>query len=110
MIPIHELPPRPRYPAGIISIVFHTILFTLLGLLWRPEVHGTNEAHDRKVGIALVKTLPDRVLIEPERLQQSTDTVQETASEPTDTPTATSETASPGTGPLAQTGSPLHST
>ncbi|TWU56914.1 hypothetical protein Poly51_28320 [Rubripirellula tenax] len=47
------------------SLVFHVILLTLVGLIWTSAASGTGEIEDRPVGIALVHRMPDRDIYAP---------------------------------------------
>lgn len=53
-------PPTRPYSAVAMSLVFHVILLTLIGLVWSQSPHGSGEIADRPVGIAIVHRMPDR--------------------------------------------------
>lgn len=57
--PIIDVAP-PTWPPLLMSLVFHVIVLTLIGLLLKQNPSGTGDAADRPVGIAIVHRLPDR--------------------------------------------------
>ncbi len=52
--------PQRTAPALILSLIFHVVLLTAIGLVWSRIPRGTGEQLDRPVGIALVHRRPDR--------------------------------------------------
>ncbi len=60
LLPIDLTPSPPTWPAMLMSLIFHVVLLTLIGLLWTRNPSGSGEAVDRPVGIAIVHRMPDR--------------------------------------------------
>ncbi len=54
-----DLPERPL-PALLLSLSFHVVLLTGLGIFWARTPSGTGSEVDRPVGIAMVHRMPDR--------------------------------------------------
>ncbi|TWU45397.1 hypothetical protein Q31b_05690 [Novipirellula aureliae] len=51
---------RRPLPALLMSLIFHVVLLTILGILWSKSSSGTGDEVNRSVGIAMVHRLPDR--------------------------------------------------
>lgn len=51
---------RRPLPALLMSLVFHVVLLTILGILWSQSPSGTGDEVNRPVGIAMVHRMPDR--------------------------------------------------
>ncbi|QDT01658.1 hypothetical protein K227x_00250 [Rubripirellula lacrimiformis] len=58
--PIDLEPAAKAWPALLMSLVFHIVLLTGIGLIWTRKPGGSGETEDRRVGIALVHRMPDR--------------------------------------------------
>ncbi len=85
--------PQRTIPALLMSLLFHVVLLTALGLIWSRVPKGTGEAIDRPVGIALVHRMPDR-----ERYVDATQLAQpeaETESEESQTSADAAASAAP---------------
>ncbi len=81
--------PQRSVPALMMSLLFHVVLLTVIGLVWSHNPKGSGEQIDRPVGIALVHRMPDRdryvdaaklVQTEPETQSQQTQTSSAAAS------------------------------
>ncbi len=97
-------PPQTRYSALVASLIFHTVLFTSLGLLWQPEVKGLDQP-DRPIGIAFVNVVPAREPVDQANESPASD---REAAEPSNTDTLADtrqvKGATGGGGPLSGSG------
>lgn len=87
-------PARRPVPAWLFSVVLHAGLLLVAGLLMARAPSGTGAEADRPVGMALVRTVEDRVDYEPVRPQpDSTD--ENPAENPSENAVASAATAAP---------------
>ncbi|TWU58020.1 vWA domain-containing protein [Rubripirellula reticaptiva] len=74
--PVDLTPSPPAWPALVMSLVFHILLLTTIGLIWTQNPLGSGEITDRPVGIAIVHRMPDRDLytepVVPQVIEQPT--------------------------------------
>jgi hypothetical protein len=95
---LHPLPERKPLPAWGLSVVIHATILVILGLLWQPPIRGTGGDRDRPIGIALVKSLPDRV-----EYSSPSESLASEAEMPSGTSAAGSSNSTTGVAPLAGT-------
>ncbi|TWT81756.1 hypothetical protein CA13_32090 [Planctomycetes bacterium CA13] len=79
-----ELPER-TLPAMLLSVVFHVVLLTVIGLIWYQAPSGTGSEVDRPVGIAMVHRMPNRDryvdTAEPIKPEMTSDSTSATSSD-----------------------------
>ena len=73
--------PHRTTPALMLSLMFHVVLLTAIGIIWSQVPKGTGAEFDRPIGIALVHRMQDREkyidateLAKPEPQTQATET------------------------------------